>query len=243
MPSMQLLQRLPGGERDIVKRTVKDQIADKLAYMVVTGLLQPGDELPSERELAATLGVSRETVRSAVGVLAARRMVEISQGSRTRVIGAAGQSLHESVGALEGLKDKGIEEVGEARTAVELQVVKLAAARISEADLERMQVLVEEQRGMFDDPVLFQISDREFHSILYAACGNALLRDFVGDMYAYALDYRRRAMLRAGAVERSVQDHALIVQALRTRSPHAAEKAMALHLEHVYSTTLKEMAH
>lgn len=240
---MDLLQRLPGGERDIVKRTVKDQIADKLAYMVVSGLLRPGDELPSERELATTLGVSRETVRSAIGVLAALRMIEISQGSRTRVIGPAGHALHESVAALQNLKSKNIEEVGEARTAVELQVIKLAAGRIGDEDLQRLDALVAEQREMLSDPVRFQISDREFHSVLYSACGNALLRDFVSDMYAYALDYRRKALKRKGAIVASVQDHALIVQALRTRSPEKAAKAMAKHLERVYHTTLKEMAH
>ena len=68
---MQLLARIPGDKSPIAKRTVKDQISDKLAYMIHSGLLRPGDELPSERELAATLGVSRETVRAAIGVLQA----------------------------------------------------------------------------------------------------------------------------------------------------------------------------
>jgi len=63
---MEILQRLPGGESGIAKRTVKDQISDKLAYMILTGLLRPGDELPSERQLAGTLGVARESVRAAI---------------------------------------------------------------------------------------------------------------------------------------------------------------------------------
>jgi DNA-binding FadR family transcriptional regulator len=240
---MEILQRLPGGEREISKRTVKDQIADKLAYMIVSGLLQPGDELPSERELATTLGVSRETVRGAIGVLGTRRMVEISQGSRTRIIGPAGHSLHESVLALEYLKNKGIEEVNEARTAVELQVIKLTALRITDDELARLETLLIEQKSMLRDPVSFQISDREFHSVLYGACGNTLLCDFVSDMYAYALDYRRQALKRKGAIARSVKEHELIVEALKTRDPAKAVQAMAVHLDHVHSSTMKEMAH
>jgi DNA-binding FadR family transcriptional regulator len=239
---MELLSRLPGGETDIVKRTVKDQIADKMAYMVLSGLLQPGDELPSERALSATLEVSRETVRGAIGVLHARGMLDVSHGSRTRVIGPAGHTLASSVRALAGLKDKGVEEVTEARTQVELQVIKLAAARIKKADVARLRALLADQRLMVNDPVAFQISDREFHSIVYSACGNALLRDFVSDMYDYALDYRRQALKRKGAIAQSVKDHELIVDALATGDPKQAEAAIAKHLAHVHATTVREMS-
>ena len=239
---MELLSRLPGGETEIVKRTVKDQIADKLAYMVLSGLLQPGDELPSERDLASTLQVSRETVRGAIGVLHARGMLEVSQGARTRVIGPAGQTLVSSVRALAGLKNKHIDEVAEARAQVEMQVVKLAAERITQADLERLRALLQEQRLMVNDPVAFQISDREFHSVIYGACGNALLRDFVSDLYDYALDFRRQALKRKGAIAESVADHERIVEALATSDPRQAEAALGAHLAHVHSTTLREMA-
>jgi DNA-binding FadR family transcriptional regulator len=240
---MELLTRLPGGETDIVKRTVKDQIADKLAYMVLSGLLQPGDELPAERALASTLQVSRETVRGAIAALHARGMLEVSQGARTRVIGPGQQTLASSVRAFAKLKDKGIEEVTEARAQVEMQVVKLAAARIGNGDLERLRTMVADQRLLVNDPVAFQISDREFHALIYAACDNGLLRDFVCDMYDYALDYRRQALKRKGAIAQSVRDHERIVGALATKNPELAEAAMRQHLDHVHSTTVREMAH
>ena len=50
---MELIARIPGDKGQIAKRPVKDQISDKLAYMIHSGLLLPGDELPSERELAS----------------------------------------------------------------------------------------------------------------------------------------------------------------------------------------------
>lgn len=239
---MELLSRLPGGETDIVKRTVKHQIADKLAYMIVSGLLQPGDELPSERALSATLEVSRETVRGAIAELHARGMLEVSQGARTRVIGPGKETLASSVRALAKLKDKGVNEVAEARAQVEAQVIKLAATRISHADLMRLRTLVADQKLMVNDPVAFQISDREFHAIIYAACGNGLLRDFVSDMYDYALDYRRQALKRKGAIAQSVKDHERIVEALATGDPQVAEDALGQHLQHVHKSTVQEMA-
>ena len=234
---MHALARIPGDNSQIAKRTIKEQISDKLAYMIHSGLLRPGDELPSERELAATLGVSRETVRGAIGVLQARQMIEVSQGARTRVLGRGPIPLHESVGVLGSLKDRSLQEVTEARAAVEMQVVWLAAQRIKAAELTRLQALVDEQRSMLTDPVRFQISDQEFHHTLYRACGNALLAEVVFDFYGYALEFRRLALQRKGAIAHSVEEHWAIVSALRTRKPEVAVAAMRKHLEQVHRTT------
>jgi DNA-binding FadR family transcriptional regulator len=234
---MDLLARIPGDNAPIGKRTVKAQISDKLAYMIHSGLLRPGDELPSERELASTLGVSRETVRAAVGLLQSRQMIEISQGARTRVLGVGPVPLHESVSVLGSLKGRSLEEVSEARAAVEVQVISLAAKRIKAAQLARLDALVAAQRGMLDDPVRFQISDQEFHATLYRACGNALLADVVFDFYGYALEFRRLALKRKGAIAHSVADHQGIVDALHQHDPEGAVAAMRGHLEQVQRTT------
>jgi DNA-binding FadR family transcriptional regulator len=234
---LQLIERIPGDRGPIVKRTVKDQISDKLAYMIHSGLLRPGDELPSERELAATLGVSRETVRAAIGVLQARKMIEVSHGARTKVLGRSSMPLHESVGILGDLKHRSLKEVAEARAAVEVQVIWLTAQRITRAQLARLQALVDEQRSMVDDPVRFQISDQEFHQTLYRACGNGLLADVVFDFYGYALEYRRLALVRKNAIAQSVVEHQKIVDALRTGAPDAAVTAMRRHLDQVHRTT------
>lgn len=239
---MELIDRIPGEHGRVTKRTVKDQISDKLAYMIHSGLLRAGDELPSERTLASTLEVSRETVRAAIGVLHARKMVDVSQGSRTRVVGPGLLPMHESVSTLGNLKDRTFEEVAEARAAVELQVIWLAAQRISDNELTRLSELVKDQQTMYSDPVGFQISDREFHVALYKSCGNSLLVDVVSDFYDYALEYRRSALQRPGAIQHSVEDHRRIVEALRTRNPEVAVGAMRSHLEQVQTTTLKEMS-
>ena len=94
-----------------------------------------------------------------------------------------------------------------------------------------------QQRGMLDDPVRFQISDQEFHDTLYRACGNALLADVVFDFYGYALEFRRLALKRKGAIAHSVADHQGIVDALHKHDPQAAVAAMRGHLEQVQRTT------
>jgi len=225
---MQLISRIPGDTPNITRRTIRDQISDKLAYMIHSGLLRPGDELPSERELATTLGVSRETVRAAIGVLQAWRMLEVSQGARTRVLGPGAVAVQDSVSTLR---------------AVEIQVIRLATRRITPAQLNRLDRLVADQETMMDDPVRFQISDQEFHQVLYRACGNGLLADVVFDFYGYALEHRRRALQRSGAIAHSVTDHRAIVAALKSGDPETAVAAMQRHLDQVHRTTLQELDH
>ena len=231
----------PGAIGPIAKRTVKDQISDKLAAMVHAGVLRQGDELPSERALAATLGVARETVRAAISALQACGMVEVSQGARTRVLGNGTRPPQEPASTLNNVRGRPFEEVAEARAAVELQIMRLAAARMGPQDRDRLAALVHEQDGMSGDPVAFQISDREFHLALYRACGNSLLADVASDFYRYAIDLQRSALLRPGAIARSVADHRRIVEALHTREPEAVASAMQQHLDQVRHTWLAEM--
>lgn len=235
--TLKLLHRMPGGEQGIHKRTVRDQLADKLSYMIQSGLLQAGDDLPSERELSETLKVSRESVRGAIAVLADRGMVEVSQGARTRIVGTAGLTMVDTVRSMSGLKAQHPNVVNEAREQIEAQVIRLASARISAADLDHMRGLVHAQKQMLSDAVAFQISDREFHSTMYNACGNPLLTDFVSDLYDYALDFRRQALQRPGTIAQSVQDHERIVAALSTGDAQKAEQALAAHLDHIHQTT------
>lgn len=226
---------------NLAKRTIRDQVCDRIASMVQSGLLQSGDELPSERELAATLEVSRETVRGAIQMLAARGMVEISQGSRTRVRDAA--HFHQApASALPKVSTQGEAHVFEARRLVELPTIRLAVERMEEEDRSRLQRLLEAQRGMFADPVRFQISDAEFHGVIYRAAGNPILEEFLNRNYSFGLDYRRRVLLGDSAVELSVGDHEAILAGFLRRDPDEAEAAMARHLDRIHRTTLEVMA-
>ena len=222
------------------KRTIREQVSQRIAAMVQSGLLRQGDELPSERELATTLEVSRETVRGAIQMLAAIGMVEISQGSRTRVVGTIDFPLADRVWGRAGTK-RSAHEVYEARRLVELPTVRLAVERIDYADIERLKRLVEAQREMTADPVRFQISDAEFHDVIYRAGGNPLLADFLKEMYSFGLEFRRKVLLARDAVTRSVEDHIRIVEGFERRDAAAAVDAMDKHLGRIHHTTLDMM--
>ncbi|GLQ56181.1 FadR/GntR family transcriptional regulator [Devosia nitrariae] len=219
------------------KRTIREQVSHRIAAMVQSGLLRPGDGLPSERELAATLEVSRETVRGAIQMLAAIGMVEISQGSRTRVIGTADFPRAANTRDRDLTRDTA-RQVYEARLVVERPTTRLAVERITDAELQRLRRLVEAQHEMTNDPVRFQISDAEFHDVIYRAGGNAMLSDFLHEMYSIGLEFRRRVLLEDGAVAKSLDDHIQILAALERRDADATIAAVENHLNRIHCTTL-----
>lgn len=223
--------------RSLTKRTAKDIISDKIAALIASGVLSVDDELPSERELALALDVSRETVRGAIQILAARGVVEVSQGARTRVVSTDLSGFHVGVAQHAVINSYDLETVHATRLLIERQVVEDAALHITDEAIHRLHNSLRAQADCTDDPVQFLICDREFHVTIYRACGNPLLADLVTDLYTYMMDYRRRVMSQPGAIAKSYQEHRAIVAALEQRDPAAVLLAFGHHLDRIYVTT------
>ncbi|MFK4822524.1 FadR/GntR family transcriptional regulator [Ochrobactrum quorumnocens] len=237
-----LLDKSVGLGRNLERRTIRDVIADKISALIASGLLSVGDELPGERELATALSVSRQTVRGAIQILAARGILEVAQGARTRVatIDLAGLSIGITSRLNVDLYD--VHAVHAARLLVEQKIVGDAAERISIDALELLHRSLDAQASCMDDPVRFLICDREFHVTIYRECGNPLLADIVTDLYTYMMEHRRRAMAQPGAVDGSFADHQVILSALEKRDRVAAMAAFAAHEERIYVSTKKSLA-
>lgn len=223
---------------EIAKRTVRERISDKLSSLIASGILHLGDELPSERELASLLSVSRETVRGAIQTLAARGILEVSQGARTRVISANIDTLKIGVTSPSTINSYDLESVHKARLLVERAIVAQAAERIDDETLRRLEASLAIQKKTMKDPVHFLICDREFHLAIYRSSGNPLLADFVIDLYTFMLDHRRVAVSQPGAIQKSYQDHLAIFEALRARDSGAVVGAFGRHIDRIYATTV-----
>jgi DNA-binding FadR family transcriptional regulator len=231
------LAQSPGMQGGIVKRSVKEMISEKLASVIASGALQIGDELPSERELALALAVSRESVRGAIQELAARGLVEVSHGARTRIVSTEGAALKAGIAGPDVINRYDLDSVHRARLLVERAVVADAATRIEAATLRRLEASLAAQRECLDDPVRFLIADREFHLAIYRSASNPLLSDLVTALYTYMMEYRRMAMAQPGAILRSYKEHLAIMAALEARSAAQAVEAFDRHIERIYDTT------
>lgn len=237
MSADSILMQVPRIGQSLARRTAREVIADKLMTLIATNMLKPGDELPGERELANVLHVSRETVRGAIQALSARGLIEVSQGSRSRVADVDLGHLPITIATPNAIDSYDLESVHAARLHIELKVVADAAGRVDAELLGKLDSLLEAQTLAGADAMRFLICDREFHVAIYRACGNPLLADFVTDLYTYMMEYRRKAMARPGATAASYADHHEIIKALRARDRDAVVTAFRKHLERIYETT------
>jgi DNA-binding FadR family transcriptional regulator len=221
----------------VVRPTARDLVADKIAGLIAAGIVQVGDLLPGERDLAGAFHVSRETVRAGMQILAGRGLIEIWQGARSRVVSSDLGPIAPGVSEVRRINAYDIETVHAARKLVESEVVARAARRIDRETLDFLDSSLLAQRAALDDPVRFLISDREFHFAIYYACGNRALADFVGDLYAYMMEWRRRAVAQTGAILNSVGDHEAILGGLRRHDADAVVAGFNVHLDRIYQTT------
>jgi DNA-binding FadR family transcriptional regulator len=212
----------------VSKRTMREQITDRLAGMIASGLLRPGDALPGERELAAQLDVSRETVRGAIQALAARGLVEVAQGARSRVLPAASWVARPGPAARYTP-----EEVHGARLVLEVAAARDAARNADAPTRARLTQLAEEQGRALDDAAAFHICGSEFHATLQRAAGNRLLAALLAEAYGQSSELSHRATAAPGAMRRSWLDHKRIAAAIAARDPEAAAAAMRQHLDRI----------
>ena len=221
----------------VPKQSMKDFVVQKIATLIATGILDVGDPLPSERELAAALSVSRETVRGAILILSTRGILSVTQGTRTVVAATDVGDLAVQSARYRDISGYSLDDVHEARLLIEDQVARAAAVRIETATIETLRRSIEAQEAAIDDPVRFLICDREFHTAIYRAGGNAALADMAADLYSYLLDHRRRAVAQPMSIATSIADHRAILGGLEAGDPEAAARAFAVHETRIYTTT------
>ena len=149
----------------VTRDALPDQIASRLIALITERQLKAGDRLPPERELAATMGVSRSSLREALRALAMLGVAEMRQGDGTYLTNLQPDSLMRSVGLVLALSDSGLEELFEARKLVEPGLAELAAERISRRGRRRAaRAAPRRTHDALDDPEAFMWADIELHA-------------------------------------------------------------------------------
>ncbi|WP_087017233.1 FadR/GntR family transcriptional regulator [Thaumasiovibrio subtropicus] len=232
-------------EKQLKNRTKKEILASKLLEMIFSGLLRDGDTLPSERELCTMFGVSRETVRGAIGMVAAYGLIAVSHGAKSRINRSEEglQRCAELVPALTNLtiNNFDIDAVFESRKVVESAIARGVACHIDPTGLHQLAELIDQQKTMFNNAAHFQLSDKRFHKLIAEYSDNAILAEYADELYAYGLNFRRSVLEQPGAIEKSYHEHVAIYQALNQGDASLAEAAMLNHLDSVYETTVTAM--
>jgi DNA-binding FadR family transcriptional regulator len=214
-----------------------ERVAQDLAAKITAASFVLGQRLPSERDLAQAYNVSRPTVREAIIALELDGLVEVRMGSGVYVVATQPR------GGKAGATDIGPFELLEARRAIEGEACALAAQRISDAELVQLDALVAEMQAENGrDLNRSEDADRRFHLLIAETTQNSAMIAAVQMLWDARVRSPQTKLLQtkahAAGVAPRIDEHAEIVEALRSRRPEAARQAMRTHLSRVLDARL-----
>ncbi|MEU0596862.1 FadR/GntR family transcriptional regulator [Streptomyces sp. NPDC006393] len=213
------------------KGTVTQRAIERIKEMIADGLLEPGQRLPTERDLAAQLGISRSSMREAIRALTVLGVLEARHGSGIYVTRLEAGDLLETFGVVAGLtRGPRLVELLEVRRILESTATALAAARITP---DRLAAVGKHLAAMeaTDDPEEILAHDLAFHREIAAAAGNETMAAILEGLSSRTFRARvRRGYQEEGAVARTRREHAAVFRALTARDPEAARAAAAAHV-------------
>lgn len=217
----------------VERQSVVALATDQIKLLIATGELQPGHRLPSERALSELLGVSRPSVREAIRALDVLGLVEIRHGAGTFVVGTGLEAIGEALGSFVHTSRETLAALMEVRVWLEAGAAEVAAERITEAQLEELEEILQGLRASLGDVPRFVEGDIAFHQAIHAASGNSILSTLMLTVSELAKQSRLVTAKNLSVRRSTLREHELILDALRNRDPAAAGRAMRVHLRHV----------
>jgi GntR family transcriptional repressor for pyruvate dehydrogenase complex len=212
-------------------QTLPDQVAQTILQRIATGELAPGHRLPSQRDLAQSMGVGLAVIREAVQRLAALNVVEASHGSGTVIRPFRWMPLiYDPTLFHLAMQRIGIRDLWEARRLLEGQIIRLAAERATRADLAAMRAILARADPLPADYEASQALNHEFHLALARAGQNAVLEDLLAPL----LDVRTEGAAHRFSRETCRQTweaHRVIYDAVAAGSLADADRAIQRHFE------------
>lgn len=212
-------------------QSVSDHVAEQIEKLILDGLLSPGDQLPSEGELAAALHVGRSTVREAKQILMTKGLL-VARG-RAGAFVADPMASGELDAVIRALRDPSHEEVHEVRRIVELAACQLAAESVTRQEIKRMRSNLENIENQAKaNSVSPWPRFLEIHFLIVQASRNRLLSS-IYELIMQVLKRNQVPFLPFIADWQSEVDaHRRLIDVLEQGDPKAMAEEMDQHLEH-----------
>ncbi|MGY5763616.1 FadR/GntR family transcriptional regulator [Brachybacterium sp. DNPG3] len=217
-------------------RAVTDRAIEAIKQMIIAETLGPGDRLPPEKELAESVGVSRNSLREAVKALSVIRVLDVRQGDGTYVTSLAPDLLVEALGFMLDLHrsdDEG--HVLEVRRLLEPTAVEQACPHLTAEDFAQLEQLMVDlsERSEVEDLVEADIA---FHRLINSRCPNGYLSSMLEGLASATARARVwRGLTEGAAVDRTLAEHRRILDALHAGRGDLARVHAAAHIAGVES--------
>jgi GntR family transcriptional regulator, transcriptional repressor for pyruvate dehydrogenase complex len=221
--------------RKITTKKVSDSVVEQMEEMIKSGTFQPGEKLPSVRQLCEMFGVGRSAVRDAITTLKGKGAVEVKQGEGTYVLEFDSTRLFNNQLLLPRSRD--IKELFQVRKILEPEIAEMAAIHRTEEDLQHIGKIFSSpsQNGWESDYYL--------HAAIANAAGNKIMIELIQfistTMKNAMIDFHHYIEKNPSTVQMIEKQHLEIFEAIQSGLPHKAKQMMADHLRFVEKELLK----
>ncbi|WP_026478938.1 FadR/GntR family transcriptional regulator [Alkaliphilus transvaalensis] len=216
---------------------VYEQVIHQIQSMIANGDLKSGDKLPSERQLAEELGVSRTSVREALRALQIIGLIEVRQGDGNFIKESFDTCLFEPLSVMFMLHQSKPQEIVDLRRIIEVETATLAAKRITDEEIEELRGIIQELTILSEaeDEKNSVKVDKEFHYKIARASKNMILLNILNVISALMDSFIEdaRGMILVNQKNKSIliKQHQKIFYAIEKRDPKEAAEAMGVHMD------------
>lgn len=210
-------------------KPLRELVFESLREAIIGGQLRPGERM-MEIQMAEEMGVSRTPVREAIRKLELEGLVLMIPRKGAYVAGLS-------------LKD--IADVFEIRRALEGLAAELAADRITEDELEKLErylVIIAEQIEAGDLDKVVEI-DTDFHTLLYQASRNQRLTQIINNLREQIQRFRTTSLAYPGRMKNALEEHRKIVEAISSRDGDQARRIAQEHIENAENSMMSMIQH
>ncbi len=239
-------RRLERSFEPVATRKTFEEAVEQIAEKVKAGDLHTGDRLPSERELAAQMRISRPTLREAIKVMAEAGVLEVRRGQAGGIFVASELVPRELLRTRQEIRFSEVADVLEARRLLEPRVAQLAAVHATEDDFTTMAQTIERKREVAaaDDFLrnedLFLQLDLKFHIAMARATRNATIVSLMRSLLRHLEIARDMAMHAPLVPDWTIEIHERTLAAIRAADFPLIESVMDEHLAQLEQTWEKE---
>ena len=211
-----------------------DQVIEVIKDKIKKGKIKKGDKLPSEREMAESLGLSRASVREALRALEVIGLIESIQGAGNYIRTNFDNSLIEPLSLMFMLQESSVKEMYDLRETLELQCVKLSARYIEENELGLLTAILNRMYIAKTEEESLEL-DIEFHYLIAKTSRNMLLINVLEVLSQLMDEFIRKSRMQilheGNTRENLLEIHENLLRALKCREEAKASQAMKEHFD------------
>ena len=221
----------------VKKENIPEKIIREIKLLIDSGQIVPGGRLPSERDLAGLLNVSRSSLREALKALSILGIIENRHGDGNFITASTTDWPMEPLSIFLSVKRGAMIDLIDARQGLEITAAELAARRRTDNDINRMSQAIQDMHAAQNRPELFYKNDLRFHQHLVAAARNPIIADLLEKIYslgnATRMEIHHLDSHYYKYIGYDVGEHEKLLHSIKSRNTADAIACMSRHMKSI----------